>query len=124
MIDGEVNAEIRRVMIDRYRRGEEIAGAAAYLRDSNAERLDHDDRYGTLWRKPVPGDEPITMVEVVNRTAEPDGHFKHYFLRVDPECRPLFADGRFGDPQKLTAHAAVASTFGCRAEDYAPTVET
>jgi hypothetical protein len=33
-IGAERNAEVRRVMIERYRYGEEISGAAAYVRDS------------------------------------------------------------------------------------------
>ena len=83
-IDTEPNAEVRRVMIDLYRRGEDVSGAAAYVRDSNAKRLDHSEQYGTLRRREVPGDEPIVILEVVNRTAEPDGTFKHYRLRVPP----------------------------------------
>ena len=32
----------RRIMIERYRVGEEVRGIAAYLRDSGGVRLDHD----------------------------------------------------------------------------------
>ena len=120
-IQAEGNAEVRRVMIDRYKRGEEIVGAAAYLRDGKAERLDHDEQWGTLWRMPVGDDEPIVCVEVVNRTPEPDGHFKHYFLRCDPQLRPLRPEG--GKPQKLTALNAVASTFGLTGAQYAKELE-
>ena len=31
---------------------------------------------------------------------------------------------RYGEPQKLTCHNAVASTFGLIGEEYAPEVET
>jgi hypothetical protein len=109
-IDAEQNAEVRRIMIQRYRHGEEIAGPAAFLRDSGGERLDHDESYGTLWRRNVPDDEPIVMIEVVNRTPEPDGRFKRYWLRVPPTMR--------------TAHEAVAWTFDMPAEQYAPELET
>jgi hypothetical protein len=105
-IDREANAEVRRVMIERYRHGEEVHGPAAFIRDAGAVRLDHDERYGTLWRRNVPGDEPIVAVEVVNSTRAPDGSFKRYWLRVPPEMS--------------TAREAVAWTFGLRATQYAP----
>ncbi len=109
-IDGLRNAEIRRVMIERYRHGEAVSGAKAYLRDAGAERLDHDENYGTLWRRNVRGDEPIVMVEVVNSTPEPDGSRKRYWLRVPPDM--------------TTAREAVAWTFGMPAQEYAPDKET
>jgi hypothetical protein len=109
-IDREANAEVRRVMVERYRHGEEVHGAAAFIRDAGAVRLDHDERYGTLWRRNVPGDEPIVAVEVVNSTRAPDGSFKRYWLRVPPEMS--------------TAREAVAWTFGLRATQYAPVKET
>jgi hypothetical protein len=117
-IQTESNTEVRRIMIDRYKRGEEISGAAAYLRDGNALRLDHDDAWGTLWKMPIADDEDIVCVEVVNRTPEPDGHFKHYFLRCAPNLKPLRADGS-GRGQKMTALNAVASTFGLTGAEYA-----
>jgi len=92
------------------RHGEEIHGVAAFIRDARAERLDHDERYGTLWRRNIPGDEPIVMIEVVNRTPELDGRFKHYWLRVPPGVR--------------TAREAVAWTFNMPAGRYAPEIET
>jgi hypothetical protein len=133
-IDAQTNAEIRRVMIERYRAGEEIHGAAAYLLDAGAERLDHDGLFGTLWRREMPGDEPILMLEVVNRTPEPDGSCKHYWLRVHPELRPL-PPGHWPEekkrawlrrrrPQARTARAAAASIHGRRAKDYRPRIET
>ena len=109
-IDREANAEVRRVMVERYRHGEEVHGAAAFIRDAGAVRLDHDERYGTLWRRNVPSDEPIVAVEVVNSTRAPDGSFKRYWLRVPPEMS--------------TAREAVAWTFGLRATQYAPVKET
>jgi hypothetical protein len=133
-IDDEPNAEVRRVMVERYRTGEEIHGAVAYLRDAGAERLDHDEVFGTLWRRRMRWDEPIVMLEVVNRTPEPDGSYKHYWLRVHPELRPL-PPGHWPDakkrawlrrqkPQAMTARAAAASIHGRRAEDYRPGIET
>jgi hypothetical protein len=75
-IETEVNAEIRRVMIERY-------GQERFLADAGAKEIHRDD-FGTLFRKDLPGDEPLVMVKVVNSTAEPDGSFKDYFLRVPP----------------------------------------
>jgi hypothetical protein len=109
-IDGERNAEVRRVMIERYRHGESVCGGAAYMRDAGGKRLDHDERYGTLWRREVPGEEPMVMIEVINATREPDRSFKRYWLRVPPHIR--------------AAHEAVAWTFDVAPEDYAPTVES
>ena len=88
-IDGEVNAEIRRVMVERF-------GEARYIQESGA-KIIHRDEWGTLYRKEQPDDEPICMVKVVNSTAEPDGSFKDYWLGVKPDCK--------------TALEAVASTF-------------
>jgi hypothetical protein len=109
-IDRETNTEVRRIMIERYRHGQDIRGAAAFLRDAGAERLDHDARYGTLWRRAISGDEPVVMIEVVNATREPDGRFKRYWLRVPPDM--------------TSARAAAAWTFGLPAQEYAPVKET
>ena len=97
-IDAEQNAEVRRVMLERY-------GLARFLRDAGAERLDHNERWGTLYRRAMADDEPLVMVEVINRSPEPDGSFRHYVLRVPPSCR--------------TALEAVAWTFNMPAEEYA-----
>jgi hypothetical protein len=50
------------------------------------------------------------MIEVVNRTPEPDGSWKHYHLRVPPNMR--------------TAHEAVAWTFEKTPAEYAPEFES
>jgi hypothetical protein len=109
-IDDEDNAEIRRVMIERYRPGEEVNGAAAFMRDGGGKRVDHDGKFGTLWRRELPDDEPIVMLEVVNATRERDGSSKHYWLRVPPTM--------------TTAREAAAWTFDRAPEDYVPSIET
>ena len=101
-IDGETNAEVRRVLMERY-------GESRYLADSGVSPI-HTDGYGTLFRKEIPNDEPLVMVRVINSTPEPDGHRKIYMLRVPPTIE--------------TAHAAVAWTFGMDAKDYHPDVES
>ncbi|MFC9326538.1 DUF6745 domain-containing protein [Kitasatospora sp. NPDC057015] len=98
----EENAELRRVMLEHY-------GYDRYLADSGAEPL-HRDGTGVLWRIQLPDDEPVVMVEVVNATAEPDGTFRTYWLRVPPTTR--------------TARAGVAWTFGVAEQDYRPQRET
>jgi hypothetical protein len=101
-IESEGNAEVRRVMIQRY-------GMERYLMDSQAEEVHRDD-FGVLYRKKIPGDESLMMVKVVNTTPEPDGSFKDYFLRVPPTM--------------ARARQAVAWTFGKEENNYAPVLQT
>ena len=123
-IERMLSPDLRRIMIERYRAGEETHGIAAYLRDAGSVRLDRDAAFGTLWRRILPGQEPFLAVEVINHTAEPDGSYKHHFLRVDPELRPILSDGQLGAAQRLTARNAVASSFGLRGVDYKPDFQT
>ncbi|WP_283138028.1 DUF6745 domain-containing protein [Rhizohabitans arisaemae] len=101
-IMNEENAELRRVMLEYY-------GYDRYLADLGATPA-HRDETGVLWRIDLPGDEPVVMVEVVNSTAEPDGTFRTYWLRVPPATR--------------SAREGVAWTFGVDAADYRPERET
>ncbi len=101
-IEQESNAEIRRVKMERF-------GQDKYLRESHAE-LQHRDEFGKLWRKQIPNDEDLVMVEVLNSTPEPDGSSKTYFLRVPPSVQ--------------TAKEAVAWTMDKKPNDYAPVQET
>lgn len=98
----ETNAEVRRVMLERY-------GHERYLHDMGAEKV-HSDDFGTLWRAPVPGDEPLVMVEVVDASPKPDGTFRNYLIRVPPTMR--------------TAKEAVAWTFGKHTPEYHLDFET
>ena len=102
MIEAEANAEVRRVMVERY-------GLARYILDSGAQKMQEDD-FGVLYRKEQKSDEPILMVKVVNSTPELDGSYKDYFLRVPPDTK--------------TARGAVAWTFGMEEKDYAPVAQT
>ena len=126
-IAGESNAEVRRVMIERY-------GVARYLMDSGATIVNHDG-VGILYRHVIPNDEPIVMVRVLNSTPEPDGvmtrdeaieifgsaakaaagmpattRWKEYMIRVNPAVR--------------TAREAVAWTFHMPADEYVPALES
>jgi hypothetical protein len=101
-IQNERNAEVRRVMIERF-------GHKRYMRESGAQII-HQDEFGKLYRQNVKDDEPIVMIEVINATPEPDGSFKNYWLRVPPTMK--------------TAHEAVAWTFGMSAKQYQPRFES
>jgi hypothetical protein len=102
MINNEPNAEVRRVLIERF-------GLDNYLKAGNVVKI-HQDECGVLYRMNLRGDEPILVVRVINSTAEPDGIFKEYFLRVPPNM--------------LRARQAVAWTFGLPEEEYFPLAET
>jgi hypothetical protein len=124
-IEAEANAEVRRVMIERY-------GIARYIHDSGASvvhELPADYalkglRGAKLYRKEVPNDEPIIMISVDNSTAEPDGSIKRYELRVQPDA--------YGGLASADCLAAMASTWRhedgslafARPQDYVPAVET
>ena len=99
---GEQNAEIRRVMIER-------VGNERFLSMVEAQPV-HEDQRGKLYRIEIPGDETMTLVQVVNSTPEPDGHSKIYTLRVPPTIQ--------------RASEGVAWSFGLTEADYAPAQET
>ena len=96
-IDNEQNAEVRRVMLERY-------GTDRYLLDSHTEPH-HTDNSGALYRREVPGDEPLVMVRVQDPSTD-----REYFLRVPPTMQ--------------TARQAVAWTFDMEEQEYQPEVET
>ena len=123
-IGAERNQERRRVLIERYKTGESVSGAAAYLRDSGSIIEDTDERWGTLRRKKRRGDSDLLVLEVINRSPEPDGSFRHYFLRIQPDLRPMLPEGGLGEPQRPTALNAVASTFGMTGAEYAKRIGT
>jgi hypothetical protein len=128
-IEKEDNAEVRRVMIDLY-------GAEKYLLNSDFEVLDEDkdqfNRPRRLLRKEELQDS-IVFVEVTNSSPELDSSYKKYYLPVHPELKPLLKlkDNMSQEehaallqkledqePQQMTCHNAVASTFGLRGEEY------
>jgi hypothetical protein len=133
-IEDEENAEVRRVMIELY-------GADKFLKDSNAE-LVHSCEIAKLYKKVLKDDpEPLMMVEVINSTAETNGDFKTYWIRVDPNAyggletvgERFFSeiDGR--RVEASPSQAAVASTwrepdgsmiYPNDPRDYCPSIET
>lgn len=102
LIERERNSEVRRVLVERY-------GLGRYIQDTNAE-LVMEDECGLLYKVEQEGDEPILVVQVTNSTADEDGTYKKYFLRVPPETR--------------SPREGVAWTFALDADDYAPDCET
>ncbi len=101
-IEDQENAEIKRIMIDKY-------GLGNYINKSGSVEL-HQDEFGILYRKDVENDESIVTVCVVNSTPELDGTHKKYWLRVPPNMK--------------TAKEAVAWTFGFEGNEYNPIIET
>lgn len=95
-IEDQQNVHIRRCMI-------EIITPERYIAEGAASRSVSDD-CGTLWYKYWPDGDAWAVVEVVNGTPEPDGHFKHYYLQVPPNCR--------------SAREAVAWTYGMSEQQY------
>jgi hypothetical protein len=103
-IDSEGNAEIRRVMVEKF-------GVNRYVSSPGTETIGSDD-WGVLLRRNMGADdEPIVVVKVVNSSPEPDGRFKDYFLRVPPNIE--------------TPRQAVAwLNWKDSAEEYAPVMQT
>lgn len=107
--DREQNVEIRRAIIERM-------GYERYLQDAGRE-LVHEDDCGKLWRQtvnellpPPPPPEPLTVVEVVNATPEPNGAYRHFWIRVPAAMR--------------TARQAVAWTFEMEEDEYRPHLQS
>lgn len=101
-IRAEGNVEARRLMIEFY-------GLGKYLQESGAVLI-HQDQVGELYRMRQVDDEDLVVVKVVNSTAEPDGSFREYFLRVPPSI--------------THAREAVAWSFGMKENEYEPKVQT
>lgn len=103
-VNAERNMEMRRIMI-------EMLGPEKFLQDTGAKPI-QEDEFGSLYKfggRLGFGDD-ITMVRVINSTAESDGSRKVYWLRVPPDVR--------------TAKGAVAWSFNTSEDEYQPVVET
>jgi hypothetical protein len=124
----ERNAEVRRTMIDLY-------GMSRFVREAKFEVVDEDkDPLGQPRR--LLRLDGLMVVELTNSTVDADGTRRVYHVPAHPELRPIApvmfdakgrATGRkegLGEPQKLTALNAVASTYGMRGEQYHLDIET
>jgi hypothetical protein len=129
-VERESNAEVRRVLIERY-------GWQRYIQDCGAEVADSvpEDhpvqglRGARLLRKELPGEpEPVVYLDMLNSTPGPDGHARRYLERIDPKA--------YGGEAGRLCHAAMASRWRYRDEagelqytferwqDYQPTAES
>ena len=121
-IQGATNAEIRRVLIERYGfdGSARYRGVGRYLKDAGAKVLDSvpNDSFdhpagllgSRLYHMEIAGDEPITMIELQNSTPDPDGTRKTYFLEVPPTIK--------------TCKEAVAWTFNEKPDEWQPIFES
>lgn len=101
-IDGEQNAEARRILLEKF-------GWGRYLEESGAKEISRDET-GILLQKEIVDDEPLTMVKVRNSTPEPDGSVHEFLLRVPPSIQ--------------TAKEGVAWTFRMGEKEYEPGAQT
>ena len=106
-IKDEKNAEVRRVMMQRF-------GMDRYVREVGA-TLVSSDRVGKLYR--VDDEVPFLLAEVINSTPEPDGTRKTYML-------PIPAESELTRKPIASCHEAVAWSFGLHKKEYRPDVET
>ena len=83
-IETEANVEVLQVKTERF-------GVANFVAASGAQEIHRDD-FGILYRKNIPGDEPLMVVKVLNAIAEPDGIFKDY---LPGSLSPRLAGFRF-----------------------------
>ena len=118
-IDREQNAEVRRVMIERF-------GSDRYMREAGGRVVDRDPspEIGTLWRLDIGGDEALCLLEVKNST--PEGVWKDGVLH--PEIRdgvPYHKVYWLRVPHTVTtAREANAWTWGLTVEQYTPVAQT
>jgi len=95
-INTEKNGEVQRVMIERY-------GEDRYIVDSGMQPIARDDRFGDIYIKEVEAGKPIAKIRVTNRSPEPDGSYRVYWLNFNPAHYN-------GDAGRIP-QAAVASTW-------------
>jgi hypothetical protein len=116
-------------------------GEENYILKSGMQPVDHHDKFGTLyiqdwgnafsnsftmWRSERRGLRPICRLKVINRSPEPDGTYRIYWLPINPDL--------YGGEAGRSAHAASASTWRTKPagkdlffedwRDYDPRIET
>lgn len=104
MIKKEENQEMKAILIELYT-------LEKYVQDANLKVLSYDKHNkATLYEDKI-GDEKIKYVCLENHTPEPDGSFKKYIqICVDQNVK--------------TALDAVAASFGLKAAQYKPIIQT
>jgi hypothetical protein len=99
----EVNADVRRVMMQRY-------GIGRFLADDTVTILD-ESKFGVLYSCIVPYEiEPLVMLQVKDSVAETNGSCREHFIRVPPYMK--------------SAHEAIAWSFFLSPQQYHPKVES
>jgi hypothetical protein len=124
-IDMESNAEVRRVMMERY-------GYERYMADCGAKVIDEFPadypaigmRTARLLYKDVKDDEPICYVDMLNSTPEPDGSVKRYLIRVDPNAYDGAASKSLLAGMASTWRDGSGGLLFKRPQDYQPLIET
>ena len=81
-------------------------------------------RDARLIRRDIPDDEPIVMVDCVNSSPEPDGSFRRYMLRVQPDAYDGAASTDVLAAMASTWRNADGSLLFKRPDQYQPEVET
>jgi hypothetical protein len=125
LIDKEENAEVKRIMIERF-------GMDKYLSSGNAKLIDESIESATgnvrqLYQKEIQGPEETIkalFLKLIDATPQADGTRRQFIIPVHPECRPILHNDTLGKEQELTALNAVASTFGLYGHEYCPQIET
>ncbi len=118
-IKSEKNAEVRRIMIERF-------GEIRYIKESGLKPVAQDDKFGTIYIERLESGRPICRLRVVNRSPEPDGSFKIYWLAVNPE----HYNGAAGKIPQAASASTWRTTPGGKElmfsdwRDYDPAVET
>jgi len=105
-IDAERNAEARRVMLERF-------GVERYMRDSDPTVIAQ-----------IPDYEPLVTQDVMHSSPEPDGSFRRYMLRIDPQAYAGKASTDVLAAMASTWRNADGSLLFRHPEDYQPTMET
>lgn len=114
------NVEQRRILIERY-------GKDRYVTALGLKPV-HKDDWGELYKAPVPNDEDLTMVKVVNNTPEPCtcGAHPKGMRAVGSKCPQCGTPCVFKDywlsvpPSMKTAKEAVAWTWAKPADEFHP----
>ena len=101
-------------------------GEDHYIIDSGMKAVAHDENFGTLYFVDLQSGRPICKVKVVNRSPEPDGTFRTYWLPVNPS--------HYNGDAGRVPQAAIASTWRTKPggtellysdyRDYKPQIET
>jgi len=107
LITSERNAEVNRVMIDRY-------GAGKFMEESNAKPIGDSFNESQLYELDMPDGTKLARVRAINSSPEPDGTFRIYWLKVPTDCSCT---------QEALARIH-PDPFRKRWQDYGPSIET